>query len=183
LIFILGSSTTPAPGKESHLAVGIFVGAHSSILTYAFISTRDDKIVGAQIVRKEMFMYAALGHWPSYVNLKRENLFEKNGIDSCFLVQNEYDEIIGYYCPPFDSLWKIRFYEHPTEYDLMGWSHGKYKPSQKQQEFLKQEYGLQNVLTEYIYGENLFKLLRDVRRTDWIVKYKLLPKDPVVMGP
>jgi len=170
-------------GKKNHLAIGLFVGAHSSILTYAFVSTRDGKIIGAQTVRRQMFMYTALGHWPSLVNPKRENLLLKNGIDTAFLVKNEYDEIIDSYCPSFDQLWKVRFYEHPYEYDLEGWSHGQYKPSAAQIEFLASEYGVKNVLTDYIYGDNLYKLLRDVRNQAWISKYRALPRDPVVSGP
>lgn len=181
-LLLLSSSAFGQTGKQSHLAVGIFVGAHSSVLTYAFVSTRDGKIVGAQVVREDMFFYSALGHWPSFVNPKRENLFEKNGIDSCFLIKDDLDKIVSYYCRPFQELWKIRFNEHPVQYDLIGWSHGKYKPSQKQMEYLKTEYGIHNILTEYIYGDSLFKLLRDVRSPAWIDNYKSLAKDPP-LGP
>lgn len=171
------------PGKQSHLAIGFFVGANSTVLTYAFVSTRDGKIVGSQVVRKERFMYVALGHWPGYVNPNRENLFNKHNIDSCFLIKDEYDKVIDYYCPPFTQLWKVRFKEHPVQYDLRGWSHGKYKPSQKQLEFLEQEYGIHNILTEYIYGDSLFKLLRDVKNQDWIANYMSLAKDASVTSP
>ncbi len=182
-LLLISVRTHATTGKQSHLAIGIFVGANSSILTYAFVSTRDGKIIGSQVVREQMFMYSALGHWPSFVNPKRENLFVKHGIDSCYLIKDEYDKIINYYCPPFSQLWKIRFIEHPREYDLVGWSHGKYKPSVKQMEFLKEEYGINNILTEYIYGDSLFKLLRDVRDREWIKKYSSLAKDPVTQGP
>lgn len=163
--------------------MGIFAGAQSSILTYAFVSTRDGKIIGAQIVREEMFMYSALGHWPSIVNPQRVNLFAENGIDSCFLIKNDFDKIVGYYCAPFADIWKVRFGEHPTQYDQFGWGHGKYKPSQKQVEFLASEYGIHNILTDYIYGDNLFKLLRDIRTPAWIANYRSLPKDSLVLGP
>lgn len=182
-LLLLSNSAKAGPGKETHLGIGIFTAAHSTILTYAFITTRDDKLVGAQIVRKQMFMYVAMGHWPGIVNPKRENLFTKNEVDSCFLVKDEYDKIVGYYAPPFDSIWKIRYYEHPSNYDSFGWSHGRYKPSQKQMEYLHSEYGILNLMTEYIWGENLYRLLKDVRRVDWIANYHSLPKDPLVQDP
>ncbi|NOQ73518.1 MAG: hypothetical protein GQ574_16045 [Crocinitomix sp.] len=165
------------------MAIGLFAGANSTIVTYAFVSTRDGKVIGAEIVRKQRFMYTAMGHWPGTVNIKKENLFYKNNVDSCLLVEDEYGKIVDYYCPIFDQVWKIRFFEHPTQYDLYGWGHGKYKPSQKQLEYLFKEYGIRNLLTDYIYGDNLFKLLRDIRKTEWIVNYSSLAKDTLVQGP
>ena len=134
------------------------------------------------MVRKQKFMYTAMGYWPGVVNMKRENLFMKNDVDSCFLIEDDYGKIVNYYCPIFDSLWKVRFFEHPIVYDMRGWSHGRYKPSTKQLEYLYKEYGIQNLLTDYIYGENLYKLLRDIRQTSWIVNYSALAKDTLVQG-
>lgn len=164
-------------GKKTHLAVGFFAGAQSSILSYAFISTRDGVVISAEPVTEQRFMYVALGYWPHIANMGRENLFAKNNVDSCFLYKDDLDNIVGYENLPFDHLWKIRFNEHPSNYDELGWSHGRYKPSQKQQEFLYQEYGLLNILTDYVYGENLYKLLRDIRDKNWITLYSTLPKD------
>lgn len=180
---MLGQLTIAQSGKQSHLAIGFFAGANSTVITYAFISTRDGKIISSEPVRKQRFMYTAMGHWPGYVNLKRENLLFKNDVDSSFLVEDEYGKIVDYYCPIFDSLWKVRFFEHPTVYDAYGWSHGRYRPSQKQLEYLANEYGIQNLLTEYIYGENLYKLLRDMQNTSWIINYSSLAKDTLVQGP
>ncbi len=134
------------------------------------------------MVRKQKFMYTAMGYWPGVVNMKRENLFMKNDVDSCFLIEDDYGKIVNYYCPIFDSLWKVRFFEHPIVYDMRGWSNGRYKPSTKQLEYLYKEYGIQNLLTDYIYGENLYKLLRDIRQTSWIVNYSALAKDTLVQG-
>lgn len=169
--------------KKSHLAIGFFVGAHSTVITYAFVSTRGDQIIGSQTVRKDRFMYTAMGYWPGLVNTERKNLFVENGVDSCFLLKDESEQIVGYYCPVFDSLWKVRFREHPFLYDLYGWSHGAYKPSKAQMEFLHNEYGIKNILTDYIYGDNLYKLLRDIQDRAWISTYSSLAADPPVGGP
>jgi hypothetical protein len=69
-------------------------------------------------------------------------------------------------------LWKIRFYEHPMQFDTEGWSQGQMKPSLYQNDFLYKEYGVRNVLTQYFYGDTLFKLLRDVQDPAWIESYR-----------
>ena len=160
-----------SPAKQIHLAVSICANAHSQMLTYAFITTRNGKVVSSQIVPEQNFMYMALGYWPSAYNQKKENVFQKNGIDSCWLVEDEDGRITGFTNTPFKNLWKIRFYEHPTIYDETGWSKGRYKPSNAQMEFLQREYGVTNLQTEYIYGDSLFKLLRDVQDPAWVEAY------------
>lgn len=165
----------PQPSvKKTHLAVGLMMSTNSELLTYAFLTTRDDQIVNAQNVNKQVFMYTAMGYYPGLVNLKHENLFETNGVDSCFLVKDEDDRIVGYYAPAFDSLWKIRYTAHPMLYDEFGWSALPFRPGFNQINYLAETYGLRNVTTDYIYGEQLYNLLRDVRRSDWISNYKSL---------
>ncbi len=161
--------------KQTHLAVGLMVSTNSDLLTFAFLSTRGDQIVSVQNVNRQVFMYTAMGYYPGIVNLKRENLFTKNDVDSCFLVKDDYDRIYNYYAPAIDSLWKLRYKEHPLAYDQYGWSSESYKPAYNQMVYLDSVYGIKNVLTDYIYGENLYRLLRDITRSDWISHYKLLP--------
>jgi hypothetical protein len=122
-------------------------------------------------------MYCALGHWPSLVNTQRADLFLNNNVDSCFLVYDEYGKVNGYYCKPFLDLWKIRFYEHPSIYDAKGWSKGQYKPSRAQMQYLQKNYGIKNILTEYIYGDSLYKLLRDIQDPNWIDLYRYVEED------
>ena len=162
---------------KTYFAIGLFTGAHSNMITFAFVKTTNGKFSGAEIVRKDRFVYTALGHWPHAANLSRENLFQKYGVDSCFLLTNESNKVMGYYAPVLEQLWKIRFYEHPYDYDQLGWSQGQYKPSIYQKEFLKKEYGVQNILTDYIYGDSLFKLLRDVQNPGWVSMYKTASRD------
>ena len=172
-------------GKRTVLAVGLFTGAHSSVPTYAFINISGEHITGAQVVTEQRFMYVAMGYWPSpNVNPKKENLFAKNNVDSCFLIMNEYDKIDGYYAKPFYNLWKIRFYESPYVYETRGWSQGRIKPSLYQSQFIEKNYGVNNVLTEYFYGDSLFKLLRDVQDNSWVNTYKFVSaKDSITTKP
>ena len=146
------------------------------MVTYAFVSMMGDNFLGAEVVRKERFMYTALGYWPAPINPERVNYFEKYNVDSCFLVKNG-SKVAGYYAKPFDDLWKIRFFEHPYDYDRPGWSQGQYTPSKAQQDFLRKQYGVNNILTEYIYGDTLFKLLRNVQSPAWVIDYRTAVKD------
>lgn len=182
LILLYGFLSYSQTGKKNHLAIGIFAGAQSEILTYAFISTRNGVIVSAQIVSEERFMLSALGYWPSLVNTQREDLFLKNNVDSCFLLTDENGKINGYYCKPFNDIWKIRFNEHPAIYDAPGWSQGQYKPSKAQMQYLQRNYGIKNILTEYIYGDSLYKLLRNIQDPYWIDTYKVIQEESVEIG-
>ncbi|MBK9193083.1 MAG: hypothetical protein IPM77_17175 [Crocinitomicaceae bacterium] len=98
-------------------------------------------------------------------------------MDSCFLIKNDLNKIVGYYNKPFWDLWKIRFYENPIQFDMRGWSQGQYKPSVYQMKILKESYGINNVLTDYFYGDSLYKLLRDVQNPVWVESYKFAEAD------
>lgn len=163
--------------KKVCFGIGLFTSAHSQLVTYAILTLRDSNVVGAQILTEQQFMYQVMGYYPSIANMKRENLFEKYGVDSCFLISDELDNIIGYYAKPFYDLWKIRFYAHPMQFDTEGWSQGQMKPSRYQIDFLYKEYGVNNVLTQFFYGDTLFKLLRDVQDPAWIESYRFAAPD------
>jgi hypothetical protein len=177
LCLFSGHSAQAQNGKKIYFAIGLFTSGHSQMVTYAFISTTNGSVLGAEIVRKERFIYSALGYWPSSANPKKEDLFLKHNVDSVFLVVNESNKVIGYYEKPFEELWKIRFKEHPYQYDEYGWSQGLYTPSLGQQLYIKKEYGVHNILTQYIYGDSLFKLLRDVQNPGWVSAYKTASVD------
>jgi hypothetical protein len=161
--------------KKYFFAVGIFTGAHSQILSYAIITKSGEKTIGTQIIREQSFMYYIMGYWPTKANPLRENLLEQNGVDSCFLTKNYSNKINGYYIKPFYELWKVRYKLHPFKHDFDdGWSQEYYKPSYQQAVFLNKHYGISNVKTQYFVGDSLFKLLRDVQKEDWIVRYSAI---------
>lgn len=152
--------------------------AHSQLITYAVVTEMGGKIIGTQILREQSFMYSIMGYWPNTANPNRENLLEKNGIDSCYLIANQSNKIIGYQAKPFKDLWKLRYNQHPYQYDgESGWSQEKYKPSPAQVNFLNETYGVSDIKTKYFIGDSLFKVLRDVQNPDWIATYSSLPPE------
>jgi hypothetical protein len=182
LVFTLASGAQPPTGKQNYFAIGLFTSAHSSTITYAIVSFQNGEMVGARIMSEQQFMYEIMGHYPSIANPEKKNLLYYNGVDSCMLIRNDFDKVAGYYAKPFYSLWKIRFYEHPMEFDNRGWSQGRIKPSLYQAQLLQQEYGVNNVLTEYIYGDSLFKLLRNVQDPAWVTTYRFVGPDTTGTG-
>ena len=186
--------------RTTYYAIGFWTAAHSKMITYATITFFQGRVVSAQIISKDQFIYSALGHWPSPANPERIDLFAQHGVDNVFLLKNHIcpqadscardSNCVDFFCPdsnpckvsayyayPFEELWKIRFYEHPYDFDRPGWSQGQYWPSIYQKEFLRREYGLNNISTDYIYGDSLFKLLRDVQDPSWIVSYRTASSD------
>lgn len=175
IAFHINSHAQTNYARQYHFAVGLFVGAHSKLLTYAIVTTSGGKVVGAQILREQSFMYYIMGYWPSKANPNRVNLLEENGVDSCFLLKNYSNKIDGYFVKPFYDLWKIKYKIHPINYDAEnGWSQEYYKPSPVQAKYLYQHYGVPNVNTSYIYGDSLYKLLRDIQKPDWPIMYQAL---------
>lgn len=208
LLLCINTSSRSQEVKTTYFAIGFFTSAHSQMVTFAYVTYYRGMFMGAEVVRKDRWVYTAMGHWPNPVlNPNRENLFDKYGVDHCFLLKNHVCatadscwrdslchepifcsdknpcKVASYYCPVLDELWKIRFYEHPYDFDRPGWSQGQYVPSVYQKEFLKREYGLENILTDYIYGDSVFKLLKDIQTPGWIGNYKTQSKDTTKTGP
>jgi len=174
IIISFGYKTTNA-SKKHHFAVGIIVGPHSQLISYSMVTTLHNKIIGSQPMNEQRFMYYIMGNWPCIANPNKENLLEKNGVDSCFLTMNYANKINGYYVKPFRNLWRIRYKAHPLSHDApKGWSQEYYKPSQRQSKYIYDNYGVANIKTNVFYGDSLYKILRDIQNPDWITLYSNL---------
>ena len=162
-------------GKKYHYAIGVIPSANSKLLSFAILTEMDGKIIGSQIIREQSFMYSIMGYWPNKANPNRENLFEKHGVDSCYLYKNYTNKISGFYAKPVSQMWKLRYNQHPFLYDIEnGWSQEKYKPSPAQCKYLYENYGVANIKTDYFYGDSLFKILRDIQDPAWVSMYATL---------
>lgn len=71
-----------------------------------------------------------------------------------------------------DQLWKLKFAEHPYRHsgDIEGWANLKYAPSPGQLKFLT-KYGYKRSISDFIYGEKCFQLLKDIQSPDWQYDY------------
>jgi hypothetical protein len=107
---------------------------------------------------KDDFIYQITGKQRSRANPNKENLMEKHEINNWLIVE---------------ELWKLRYSEYPYETGTKmdeGWSRELLMPSEAQFEMLR-EFGFTKI-TDFIYGENLFKLFKALDDSEWVTKYK-----------
>lgn len=172
----LVSFTSRAQDIETHFGVSL-MPSFQGVVSYAVVFVKDGEVVSAEPMTRDQWVRQAAGEMSSKGNPERENLFIKNKVDSCWVL---YDSIywtygkkkyVGSECIPLNHLWRLRYKEHPYEYDNSGWSNGDHSPSMQQLEFLMDTYGLKH-LDAYIYGPNMWRLLREIQTPSWQMFYK-----------
>jgi hypothetical protein len=149
--------------EEDFFACNLVPSYTGGLLHLAVIHIYNDSSRQINFLTKEQFLNQIAGLQKSKANSKLNNLFKKYGIRDTLLI---------------DQLWKLRYSEWPYENTSgrpieKGWSvnpKSESMPSEGQMEMLK-EFGFIRI-TDYIYGENLFKLLKKLEDPDWITKYK-----------
>lgn len=130
-------------------------GANSYPVTFAIVKVIEDNEIDAKIISKETFLRMMSGNQKCKANPDNENLLEKYDIDPLV----------------FDMLWKLKYKEHPHfGNNEQGWAAKLYTPSDGQFNLLSQ-YGIYS-FTSYCYGENMFRLLRDIQSLNWVNLYK-----------
>ncbi len=74
-----------------------------------------------------------------------------------------------------DKLWKLKYSEYPYQKreDIEGWANLKFSASPGQLRFLS-KYGFKRHISDFIYGEKCFELLRDVQNPEWQYNYSTL---------
>jgi len=168
----LGVTTPP----KSKIIFGVKIGLlhNSSLTSFVAFSVKNDIIMGSQVLSEKELLHIGCGKWPILGSNQFVNFFKNENLDIYPVInQNTFKEEL--YCNAFDSLWKIRFKEHPfSKYPKQGWSNGKFKPSPKQLEYISNTYGVQNFEHDYFLDTSFFKIMRDVQDSTWIVNYRKL---------
>lgn len=176
LIVTLGAHTVQNSDSniKNRIAFGVKIGLlpTGGLTQYAIVNYRNGRKAGMRPVSLPELIKIGTGKWPVpgthsfYDFFDDEGLYEIQIGDST----NQID-----YHAAFDSLWKIRFVEHPTHEDMgRGWSQGDARPSLKQQAFIYNTYGVRGYDQEYFTDSSFFKLLRDVLNPEWVEHYKSL---------
>ena len=133
---------------------------YSGFVRYGIIKVPETGPIDVAWFTKEMFVRQLSGVFPSKANPEKINYMEKNLI--------KWDV--------FDQLWKVRYSEYPYQTQATaepGWAGKDACPSDAQWNFLKQNYGFGS-LTDYIFGDNLWKFLKDVQDPAWQAQYSSL---------
>lgn len=174
-IVVLCGSFLPAPTGRGSFGVCISYQASGEMKRYIMYMQNGGNISMKRTVMEDELVKYASGYWPSVYNPMRVNYFEQEGLH-CKVIFNDTTRREYPLCSPMDSLWKVRFKEHPFDRQAtMGWSNKAYRPSPQQEQYLFKEFNVQNIDRDYFADSNFWKLLRYVSDPDWIDKYKSIP--------
>jgi hypothetical protein len=180
LLSFKNDSSNQKQNIQTVLGMGVITGANSSVYSFAEIQINKTTkaMVGFQPITQVTFMRKATGLWPSLANPENINLFEAHGIN-CYPVYDSMKRVYNQFmCDQLLDMWKLRWPTHPISYlpdpEGIGWSNGKYKPSNAQQKYLWEHYNNANILNNYFYGEHLFQLFEDMQDSTWRANYQAL---------
>ena len=175
LWYITGSIVVVSePPPRGVFGVRIAFQSNSQLTTYVCFINNGRTLTHKRILSETEFINFASGHWPSIYNPKRINHFTERNLQ-CGVFTDTFSLKETAYCLPLDSLWKIRFSTYPYRGSTeQGWSNQLYKPSDKQQYFLHNNYGIENIDGDFFLDTNFWNLLNDVQDPVWISNYRSL---------
>jgi len=140
---------------------------YSGVVQYCVVYAPGGKIEDVRPISMDAFLKEAGGRFMSDANPNGAGLFKKNGIKDSIRTLN--------------NLWRLRYKYYPLKHipqDSVGWSASpeNYIPSKNQTLILK-NYGVDNI-NGIFFGNNAFRLLRDLENKNWIKIY-IDAKDPI----
>jgi hypothetical protein len=177
---------------QEYLGFSLMPGANSTAVTFHIVRKWDDpkRPIEAVNISQAEFMRIACGFQESQVNPKKENLFAKYGLTDCGYFN---DTVIkgriyngGMRCNTVEDLWRLRYGEwpffvqapRPSNGNTLtpqgpgpGWARKPQMPSEGQLEILK-AYGVTDPMVDVIWGEEAFRLLKDMQDDAWVATYK-----------
>lgn len=172
--FLTGSVVVSKQQPRGIFGVRIAFQSNSQFTTFVCFIDNGRTLTHKRILTQTEFVNFASGHWPSIYNPKRINYFEERNLD-CGIYKDSFSLKETAYCLPLDSLWKLRFSTYPYRGSSEeGWGGKLYKPSEKQELFLYNNYNVRNIDGDFFLDSNLWNLLSDVQDPVWIRNYKSL---------
>lgn len=160
IIFFLISVKITSQNEKSYNAVFAInlQPNYQDLITYFILKVNDKgEVVDRIILKRDDWIRQIVGIQASIANPGGKNILKEAGING--------PEVL-------DEIWKLRYAEHPYERRTpeKGWASKPRCPSPEQMNMLKQ-FGVQT-LSDYIYGENLLKLLKAIEDPAWISEYQ-----------
>lgn len=174
--FLLLYSAQSESTVRHNVSFGVKIGTMPTghLIQLAVFHYRGGKAASIQPITKTEFFKIGSGKWPVPKTSVAHDFFEEQGLNELY----KYDSLAD---PPIDinaaldSLWKIRFQEHPFKSTFgQGWSNGRFRPSKKQQAYIYETYGVRGYDQDYFSDTAFFQLMRDVVNPQWIAHYKSL---------
>lgn len=136
------------------------VTTYTGVGEYYIVHPTKDKLNIIQKLDYQNFIMQILGTEASVANEKNQNFFQYYKIKDPDVVA---------------QIWRLRYALYPfacQDCDTMGWTYNMtnpFMPTPKQMIIL-QKYGIKNI-SDIIYGENLFLLLRDMEDKNWVTAF------------
>jgi hypothetical protein len=172
--FLTGSVVLNVQQPRPVFGVRVAFQANSEITTFVCFMDEGYAFTHKRILNKTEFIQIASGKWPSMYNPKRINHFAEHNLD-CGMYRDSFSIKEYPVCVPFDSLWKLRFSTYPFKSSLeSGWSSKMYRPSEKQELFLYNNYNIRSIDENFFLDTSFWKLLSDIQDPIWIANYKSL---------
>jgi len=143
---------------------------------YYFAITLTPTVDGRQMYNTAIILKSYQGKWIPTIITKKNFLLQITGQQESKANPNHINYMKAYqiYWQTLDQLWKIKYSEYPYDrrqnQDTKGWAKMKYSPSPEQLRYLQQHYNIK-FITDYFYGKNLFRLLKDMQSPEWINNY------------
>lgn len=174
LLLLVTSSHGPNRGelyRATRVTLGVKVGMLPSggLYQFALVYYKGGRIASIQPVTKDRMIKVGAGKWPIPGTHKFHNFFAEQEM---YVFPDDTQEVFNIEAS-IDSLWKVRFSDHPfTEGHDEGWSQGDFRPSLKQQKYIYDRYGVRGYDQDYFVDSSFFKLLKDVQDPAWIKAYR-----------
>lgn len=143
--------------NEWYFGISLVASTSGEMVRYGFVKIHEDGHKEYTWLTKKNFLLQVTGQQPSKANKQQENLLEKYQIK----------------WETFGDLWKLRYSEWPYDdarRQEVGWAGKMFVPSDSQWDFLKENYNY-TALTDFLYGENMWKLLQDIQDPNFGAQY------------
>ncbi|RKX18096.1 MAG: hypothetical protein DRP35_09810 [Candidatus Zixiibacteriota bacterium] len=143
---------------------------------FYFAITLTPTVTGRRMYNTAIVLKSLQGKWIATYLTKTNFLFQITGQQDSKANPNHINYMKEYqiFWQTLDQLWKLKYSEYPYDrrhnQDTKGWAKMKYSPSPEQLRYLQQNYGIKNI-TDFIYGKNLFRLLKDMQDPGWVSNY------------
>jgi hypothetical protein len=166
----------PTWERRCELAFCLMPSASSAPVTFAILtwydktSERPDEV---RVITRHEFLTIAHGIIPSEANPKQEDLFAKYEVKDCNFEFDPLTKKANFNCSVVDDLWRLRNRNYPFKVPAppkgSGWGALPDEMSWGQLEYLG-KYGVRS-RNDYFFGENAFKLMKDMQDPDWVSSY------------
>lgn len=143
---------------------------------FYFAITLTPTVNGRRMYNTAIVLKSLQGKWISTYVTKTSFLMQITGQQDSKANPNHinYTKEYQIFWQTLDQLWKLKYNEYPYDrrqnQDTKGWAKMKYSPSPEQLRFLQQHYGIK-FITDFIYGKNLFRLMKDLQDPNWVSNY------------